>query len=75
MRDEQVDQIIKELEMRRLFHQLGEKKTAPVSFVQNIDDYVESFHSMSSWRFSASVSIGSSEMRWSGSVTIPSTNF
>ncbi len=46
--DYQPVDLIKELEMRRLFHQLGEKKTAPVSFVQNIDDYVESFHSMSS---------------------------
>jgi len=38
----------KELELRGLFQQQGEKQTAPVSFVQSIDDYVEAFHSMSS---------------------------
>lgn len=46
--DYQPVNLIEELEKRHLFHQLGEKKTASVSFVQNIDDYVESFHSMSS---------------------------
>jgi len=46
--DYQPVNLIEELEKRHLFHQLEEKKTAPVSFVQSIDDYVESFHSMSS---------------------------
>jgi len=46
--DYQPINLIEELEKRRLFHLLGEKKTAPVSFAQSIDDYVKSFHSMSS---------------------------
>ncbi len=46
--DYQPINLIEELEKRRLFHLLGEKKTAPVFFVQSISDYVESFHSMSS---------------------------
>jgi SAM-dependent methyltransferase len=40
--DYQPVDLIKELEKRRLFQQSGEKQTAPVSFVQSIDDSVES---------------------------------
>ncbi len=46
--DYQPINLIEELEKRHLFHPLGEKKTAPASFAQSINDYVESFHSMSS---------------------------
>ena len=37
--------LIEELERRDLFQKVGEKTTAPVPFVQSIDDYIESFHS------------------------------
>ena len=37
--------LIEELEARGLFQKVGEKTTAPVPFVQSIDDYIESFHS------------------------------
>jgi ubiquinone/menaquinone biosynthesis C-methylase UbiE len=37
--------LIEELEKRNLFQKCGEKETAPVSFVQSVDDYIESFHS------------------------------
>lgn len=37
--------LIEELELRGLFQKVGEKATAPVPFVQSIDDYIESFHS------------------------------
>ena len=38
-----------ELRQRGLFEQLGERHTAPVPFTQSIGDYIESFHSMSSF--------------------------
>ncbi|HLG63651.1 MAG TPA: class I SAM-dependent methyltransferase [Ktedonosporobacter sp.] len=37
--------LIEELERRGLFQKVGVKMTAPVPFVQSIDDYIESFHS------------------------------
>ena len=37
--------LIEELEKRGLFQKRGEKETAPVPFVQSVDDYIESFHS------------------------------
>ncbi len=37
--------MIEALERHGLFQKAGEKTTAPVSFVQSIDDYIESFHS------------------------------
>ncbi len=37
--------MIKALEHHGLFQKVGEKTTAPVPFVQSIDDYIESFHS------------------------------
>ena len=37
--------LIEELEKRGLFQKRGEKETAPVPFVQSIEDYIESFHS------------------------------
>ncbi len=37
--------LIEELEKRGLFQKCGEKETAPVPFVQSIEDYIESFHS------------------------------
>jgi ubiquinone/menaquinone biosynthesis C-methylase UbiE len=36
-----------ELEMRGFFHRRGEKKTAPISFIQSVDDFVEGLHSRS----------------------------
>lgn len=41
--------LIAELEQRGLFEQRGERQTAPVPFAQSVDDYVESFHGMSSF--------------------------
>lgn len=40
--------LIKELEERGLFRQVGAKQTEPVSFVQTIDEYIESFHARAS---------------------------
>jgi ubiquinone/menaquinone biosynthesis C-methylase UbiE len=40
--------MIEEWTVRGLFEKVGEAKTAPVSFVQSLDDYIEAFHSMSS---------------------------
>jgi ubiquinone/menaquinone biosynthesis C-methylase UbiE len=37
--------LIEELEKRDLFQKYGEKETAPISFTQSIDDYIESFQS------------------------------
>lgn len=37
--------MIEALERHGLFQKLGEKTTAPVPFMQSIDDYIESFHS------------------------------
>ncbi|HZU68699.1 MAG TPA: class I SAM-dependent methyltransferase [Ktedonobacteraceae bacterium] len=37
--------LIEELEKRGLFQKAGEKETAPVLFVQSVDDYIESYHS------------------------------
>jgi ubiquinone/menaquinone biosynthesis C-methylase UbiE len=39
--------MIEALEQQKLLHKVGEKKTAPVPFVQSIDDYIESYHSRS----------------------------
>jgi ubiquinone/menaquinone biosynthesis C-methylase UbiE len=39
--------MVRELERYGLFQKVGEKKTAPVPFVQSIDDYIESYHSRS----------------------------
>lgn len=36
-----------ELERHGLFRKVGEQKTEPVSFVQSLDDYIESYHSRS----------------------------
>lgn len=38
--------MIPELERRRLFIQQGEQYTASVPFIQSVEDYIESFHSM-----------------------------
>jgi trans-aconitate methyltransferase len=40
--------LIDELEKRDLFQKMGERKTAPVTSAQSIDDYIASFHSRSS---------------------------
>lgn len=37
--------LIEELEKRNLFRKCGEKETAPVPFVQPLEEYIESFHS------------------------------
>ncbi len=37
--------MIEALEQHGLFHKVGKKTTAPVPFVQSVDDYIESFHS------------------------------
>jgi ubiquinone/menaquinone biosynthesis C-methylase UbiE len=39
--------MVGELEQHKLFRKVGEKKTAPIPFVQSIDDYIESYHSRS----------------------------
>ncbi len=36
--------LIEELELRGLYSRLGERRTAPVRFIQSIESYVESFH-------------------------------
>lgn len=38
---------IKELEARGFFRRLGEQETAPIPFVQSLDDYIEGLHSRS----------------------------
>ena len=38
-------ELVEELEMRGLFQKVGGKITQPVTFVQAVDDYIESFHS------------------------------
>ena len=40
--------LIQEWERRGLFQKQGEKETAPIEFVQSIEDYIESFHARSS---------------------------
>jgi len=40
---------IQELETRGFFHRQGEKETAPIPFVQSLDDYIEGLHSRSSF--------------------------
>jgi trans-aconitate methyltransferase len=37
--------LIEELEKRGLFQKVGERETAPMPFVQSIEEYIESFHS------------------------------
>jgi len=37
--------MIGELERHGMFQKVGEKITAPVPFVQSVDDYIESYHS------------------------------
>lgn len=37
--------MIETLEQHGLFQKVGEKMTAPVPFVQSVDDYIESYHS------------------------------
>jgi len=44
-KDYQPYNLIDELERFGLFQKVGEKTTAPVPFVQSVDDYIESFHS------------------------------
>jgi trans-aconitate methyltransferase len=39
--------MLAQLEQHGLFRKVGEQKTAPVAFVQSLDDYVESYHSRS----------------------------
>src|SRR5581483_11964677 len=39
--------VVAELEKRGFFHKEGERKTAPVSFVQSIEDFIEGLHSRS----------------------------
>lgn len=40
--------LLKELEERDLYERRGEQRTAPVSFSQSLEDYIESFHARSS---------------------------
>ena len=44
-KDYQPFDMIEAFERHGLFQKVGEKKTAPVSFVQSIDDCIESYHS------------------------------
>jgi ubiquinone/menaquinone biosynthesis C-methylase UbiE len=39
--------MVRELERQGLFQKVGEQKTAPVPFIQSINDYIESYHSRS----------------------------
>ena len=39
--------MIEAMEQQKLFRKVGEKETAPVAFLQSIDDYIESYHSRS----------------------------
>jgi trans-aconitate methyltransferase len=39
--------MLEALEQHGLFRKVGEKKTVPISFVQSLDDYIESYHSRS----------------------------
>jgi trans-aconitate methyltransferase len=48
MQNYQPFDLIDELEKRDLFQKMGERKTAPVTSAQSIDDYIASFHSRSS---------------------------
>jgi trans-aconitate methyltransferase len=48
MQNYQTFDLIEELEKRDLFQKMGERKTAPVTSAQSIDDYIASFHSRSS---------------------------
>jgi hypothetical protein len=41
--------LIGELEQRGLFKKIGEARTLPIPFTQSVADYVEAFHSMSSF--------------------------
>ena len=41
--------VVEELETRGLFHRQGEKETAPVAFLQSIEDFIEGLHSRSSF--------------------------
>ena len=45
-KDYQPYDLIEELELRGLFQKRGEIHTTPVPFVQSVDNYIESFHSM-----------------------------
>ena len=40
---------VQELETRGYFQRLGEKETAPISFEQSLDDFIEGLHSRSSF--------------------------
>ncbi|HZU65760.1 MAG TPA: class I SAM-dependent methyltransferase [Ktedonobacteraceae bacterium] len=41
--------VVAELETGGFFHKLGEKETAPVPFLQSIDDFIEGLHSRSTF--------------------------
>ena len=41
--------VVEELETRGFFHKQGETETAPVPFLQSIDDFIEGLHSRSSF--------------------------
>lgn len=43
-REFQTYDLVAELEQRALFTQIGEHRTAPITFVQSMSDYIESFH-------------------------------
>ncbi len=44
-KDYQPYEMIDEWERHGMFEKVGEKTTTPVTFVQSVDDYIESFHS------------------------------
>jgi hypothetical protein len=46
-RDQSRPHSVEELEARGLFHRYGEQETAPVRFLQSIDDFIEGLHSRS----------------------------
>ncbi len=46
-RDQSRPHAVEELEARGLFQRYGEQETAPVPFVQSIDDFIEGLHSRS----------------------------
>ena len=39
--------VVKELEIRGLFHLQGEKETTPIPFLQSVDDFIDGLHSRS----------------------------
>lgn len=61
-----------DLERSGLFQMEGERKTLPITFVQSVDDYVESFHS---WSEFSRIAMGKSASRFDEDVKALVSNF